>query len=88
MGKAMMALGRTLVPEARETVEMMYEFNLAVCYSFSSKFEKTFGMRATPVHEAIREDCSLVQGTPRTCIAMLHRSTRTGTRRTLVLFPV
>ncbi|HEX5808873.1 MAG TPA: NAD-dependent epimerase/dehydratase family protein [Anaerolineales bacterium] len=54
MGKAMMALGGLFIPEARETVEMMYEFNKPFVID-SSKFEKTFGMKATPVHEAIRE---------------------------------
>jgi nucleoside-diphosphate-sugar epimerase len=54
MGKAMMALGGLFIPEARETVEMMYEFDKPFVID-SSKFEKTFGVRATPVHEAIRE---------------------------------
>jgi nucleoside-diphosphate-sugar epimerase len=54
MGRAMLALGGLFIPEARETVEMMYEFNKPFVID-SSKFEKTFGMRATPVHEAIRE---------------------------------
>jgi nucleoside-diphosphate-sugar epimerase len=54
MGKAMMALGGLFIPEARETVEMMYEFDGPFVID-SNKFEKTFGMKATPIREAIRE---------------------------------
>ena len=54
MGKTMMAIGGLFIPEAKETVEMMYEFDKPFIID-SSKFEKTFGMRATPVREAIKE---------------------------------
>lgn len=54
MGKLMMAIGGLFIPEAKETVEMMYEFDKAFIVD-SSKFEKTFGMKATPLKEAIRE---------------------------------
>ncbi len=54
MGKTMMTIGGLFIPEARETVEMMYEFNKPFIVD-SSKFEKTFGMKATPIHEAIKE---------------------------------
>ena len=54
MGKMMMAIGGLFIPEARETVEMMYEFDRPFVVD-SSKFEKTFGMRATPIREAMRE---------------------------------
>ena len=54
MGKLMMALGGLFIPEAKETVEMMYEFDKPFIVD-SSKFEKTFGMKATPIREAIRE---------------------------------
>jgi nucleoside-diphosphate-sugar epimerase len=54
MGKLMMAIGGLFIPEARETIEMMYEFNKPFIVD-SSKFEKTFGMKATPIREAIRE---------------------------------
>ena len=54
MGKMMMAIGGLFIPEARETVEMMYEFDKPFIVD-SSKFEKTFGMRATPMEEAIHE---------------------------------
>ena len=54
MGKFMMAIGGLFIPEAKETVEMMYEFEKPFVID-SSKFERTFGMQATSIHEAIRE---------------------------------
>lgn len=54
MGKLMMTIGGLFIPEAKETVEMMYEFDKPFVVD-SSKFEKTFGMRATSIREAIRE---------------------------------
>jgi nucleoside-diphosphate-sugar epimerase len=41
------------VPAAREIVEMMYEFEQPFVVD-SSKFENTFGMRATPIREAMQ----------------------------------
>jgi len=54
MGKLMMSIGGLFIPEARETVEMMYEFDKPFIVD-SSKFERAFGMKATPMREAIRE---------------------------------
>lgn len=54
MGKLMMTIGGLFIPEAKETVEMIYEFDKPFMID-SSKFEKTFGMKATPMREAIRE---------------------------------
>jgi len=54
MGKLMMTIGGPFIPEARETVEMMYEFDKPFIVD-SSKFEKAFGMKATPMRAAIRE---------------------------------
>jgi nucleoside-diphosphate-sugar epimerase len=54
MGKFMMRLGGLFIPEAKETVEMMYEFEQPFVVD-SSRFVKTFGIKATPVKEAIRE---------------------------------
>ena len=54
MGKLMMTIGGLFIPEAKETVEMMYEFDKPFIID-SSKFEKAFGMKATPMREAIRE---------------------------------
>src|SRR5689334_23307936 len=53
MGKTMMAIGGLFIREAKETVEMMYEFNKPFVVD-SSKFEKTFGMQATPMREAMQ----------------------------------
>jgi nucleoside-diphosphate-sugar epimerase len=54
MGKLMMSIGGLFIAEAKETVEMMYEFEKPFIVD-SGKFEKTFGMKATPMREAIRE---------------------------------
>jgi nucleoside-diphosphate-sugar epimerase len=54
MGRTMMMVGGLFIPEAKETVEMMYEFEQPFIVD-SSKFEKTFGMKATPMKEAIKE---------------------------------
>ena len=54
MGKLMMTIGGLFIPAAKETVEMMYEFEQPFLID-SSKFEKVFGVKATPMREAIRE---------------------------------
>lgn len=54
MGKLMMVIGGFFIPEAKETVEMMYEFEHPFVID-TSKFENTFGLKATPIGEAIRE---------------------------------
>ena len=54
MGKLMMSIGGLFIPEAKESVEMMYEFDKPFVIA-SSKFEKMFGMRATPIREAVKE---------------------------------
>jgi nucleoside-diphosphate-sugar epimerase len=54
MGKTMMWIGGLFIPEAKEMVEMMYEFEQPFVVD-SSKFENTFGMKATPMKDAIRE---------------------------------
>jgi nucleoside-diphosphate-sugar epimerase len=48
----MMAFGGLFVPEAREAVEMMYEFEKPFVVD-SSRFEKAFGLKATPLNESI-----------------------------------
>ncbi len=50
MGKLMMRLGGLFIPEARETVEMMYEFEKPFVVDHS-KFSRAFGDIATP-HQA------------------------------------
>jgi len=64
MGKFMMMLGGLFIPEAKESVEMMYEFEQPFIVD-SSKFEKTFGMKATPMHEAIKETVAWYKSHPK-----------------------
>jgi nucleoside-diphosphate-sugar epimerase len=54
MGKLMMLVGGLFIPEAKESVEMMYEFDQPFIVD-SSKFERTFGIKATPMRKAIKE---------------------------------
>ena len=53
MGKTMLTIGGLFIPEAKETVEMLYEFDRPFIVD-SSKFEKTFGLKATPMQSAIK----------------------------------
>ncbi|MEE3719997.1 NAD-dependent epimerase/dehydratase family protein [Tumidithrix elongata RA019] len=53
MGKLMMRIGGFFIPEAAESVEMMYQFEHPFIVD-SSKFVKTFGDIATPHRQAIR----------------------------------
>jgi nucleoside-diphosphate-sugar epimerase len=63
MGRLMMSIGGLFIPEARESVEMMYEFEKPFIID-SSKFEKTFGMSATPLREAIKETVAWYKSHP------------------------
>jgi nucleoside-diphosphate-sugar epimerase len=63
MGKLMMMVGGLFIPEAKESVEMMYEFEQPFIVD-SSKFEKTFGLKATPIREAIKETVAWYQAHP------------------------
>jgi len=63
MGKLMMSIGGLFIPEAKETVEMMYEFENPFIID-SSKFEKTFGMTATPMRQAIQETVAWYRSHP------------------------
>jgi nucleoside-diphosphate-sugar epimerase len=64
MGKLMMSIGGLFIPEARESLEMMYEYEKPFVID-SSKFERAFGMRATPMHEAIRETVAWYRSHPK-----------------------
>ena len=64
MGKTMMAIGGLFIPEAKESLEMMYEFDKPFIID-SSKFEKTFGMKATPMREALRETVKWFRSHPK-----------------------
>lgn len=53
MGRLMLAFGGLFIPEARESVEMMYEFEKPFVVD-SSKFTKTFGMEAIPLKTSLK----------------------------------
>ena len=63
MGRGMMWFGGFFIPEAREMVEMMYEFEQPFIVD-STKFENTFHMKATPMREAIRETVAWYKSHP------------------------
>jgi nucleoside-diphosphate-sugar epimerase len=54
VGRVMMTLAGLFIPEARETVEMMYEFERPFVVD-SSRAEAAFGQRPTPLVEGIRD---------------------------------
>ena len=64
MGKFMLMLGGLFVPDAKETIEMLYEFEQPFIVD-SSKFENTFNMKATPIREAVRETLNWYRSHPR-----------------------
>jgi nucleoside-diphosphate-sugar epimerase len=53
MGRGMLMLGGLFIPEAREMIEMLYEFEKPFIVDHS-KFTRTFGECVTPHREAIR----------------------------------
>lgn len=54
MGRVMMRLGGVFIPAARETVEMMYEFEKPFVVD-DSKFKRAFGDLSTPVDAALEQ---------------------------------
>jgi nucleoside-diphosphate-sugar epimerase len=52
VSKGMMRMAGLFIPGARETVEMMYEFERPFVVD-STRFETTFGVSATPIAQAI-----------------------------------
>ena len=54
MGRTMLRLGGIFIPAARETIEMLYEFEKPFVVD-SSKFTQTFGLQGTPLREAIKQ---------------------------------
>jgi len=63
MGKLMMWMGGFFIPEAKESVEMMYEFEQPFIVD-SSKFEKIFGAKATPRRQALKETVAWYKSHP------------------------
>jgi nucleoside-diphosphate-sugar epimerase len=61
MGRSMVRLGSLFIPAARESLEMLYEFEKPFVVD-SSKFERAFGMQATPLREALRETAAWYRG--------------------------
>jgi nucleoside-diphosphate-sugar epimerase len=64
-GRLMMGFFGLFSPGARETVEMMYEFEKPYIVD-SSKFETTFGVKATPIEQAIRDSVAWFKAHPET----------------------
>jgi nucleoside-diphosphate-sugar epimerase len=65
VSKNMMRLAGLFVPGAREMVEMMYEFEKPFVVD-SSKFERAFGMPATPLRTAVRKTVEWFRMNPKT----------------------
>ena len=63
-GRLMIMIGGLFIPEAREVVEMIYEFEKPFVVD-SRKFEKAFGMKPTPLREAIRKTVMWYRANPR-----------------------
>lgn len=64
MSKMMVMFGGLFVAAARETVEMMYEFEKPFVVD-SSKFEQAFQVKATPIREAVRRTVEWFRANPR-----------------------
>ncbi|HLF03357.1 MAG TPA: NAD-dependent epimerase/dehydratase family protein [Anaerolineales bacterium] len=60
MGRAMLWIGGLFIPAAREIVEMMYEFEKPFVVD-SNKFERAFGIKGTPLREAVRQTVAWYQ---------------------------
>jgi nucleoside-diphosphate-sugar epimerase len=63
MGKTMMTIGGIFIPAAREVIEMMYEFEKPFVVD-SSRFERTFGVKATPWAESIKATIAWFKANP------------------------
>ena len=63
VGKLMMSLAGLFIPEAKESVEMLYEFEKPFIVD-SSKFENTFGIKATPMRQAVKETVAWFRSHP------------------------
>jgi nucleoside-diphosphate-sugar epimerase len=62
-GRFMMSMLGLFIPELKESVEMLYEFEKPFVVD-SSKFEKTFNMKATSMREAIKETVAWFKSHP------------------------
>ncbi len=64
-GRLILSVMGLFNPSVREIVEMLYEFEKPFILD-SSKFEKTFGMKATPIDQAVRETVAFFKAHPKT----------------------
>jgi nucleoside-diphosphate-sugar epimerase len=64
MGKMMLRVGGIFIPEAREMIEMLYEFEKPFVVD-SSKYEQAFGETATPLADSIAATVAWYQAQPR-----------------------
>jgi nucleoside-diphosphate-sugar epimerase len=60
----MMRMAGLFAPGARETVEMLYEFEKPFVVD-SSKFQRTFGMQPTSMREIIRQTLAWFRANPK-----------------------
>lgn len=63
-GRLILSLLGLFNPNVREIVEMLYEFEKPFILD-STKFEKTFGMKATPIEQAVRETVAYFKAHPK-----------------------
>jgi nucleoside-diphosphate-sugar epimerase len=63
IGRLMMMIGGLFIPGARETVEMLYEFEKPFVVD-STHFTRTFGMEATPLRQAVQETVAWFRANP------------------------
>ena len=64
-GRLILSIMGLFNPNVREIVEMLYEFEKPFILD-SSKFEKTFAMKATPIEQAVRETVAYFKAHPKT----------------------
>ncbi len=65
IGRLMMRLGGIFIPGARETVELMYEFEHPFVVDHR-KYARTFGDHATPLQEGLRQTIAWYRAHPHT----------------------
>jgi nucleoside-diphosphate-sugar epimerase len=63
IGRTLLWIGGLFIPEAKESLEMLYEFEQPFIVD-SSKFEKIFGMKASPMKQAIKETVAWFKSHP------------------------
>ncbi len=63
-GRLILSLLGLFNPNVREIVEMLYEFEKPFILD-STKFEKTFGMKSTPIEQAVRETVAYFKSHPK-----------------------